>query len=986
MPPPMSLDALQDLYDALREATPGAVWSRGVALSRTAMVVGERADDEEIVLKVTVPLTVMTPTVTFFPDDEDWVCTCSPREQVCEHIVAAMLALRQARESGRSLPQSTERVATVGYRLRRAGDGLELSRFLRLDDGAELPLQTTVAKAAAHAGSGPQVRATRADLEVERALEYQRPGWIPAPRMRALLAALSECDHVELDYTPVGVSGRPVAGMVGRVVDDGSGFQLQLVQDPRVTEVFSNGAVLYEGAIRPIGEVPLPQREVAELRQGRRYRPERAARLITQDLPALRRLVPVEVATERLPTPVHAEAHLCIEVGVEGHEMTVLPTLLYGDPPVARLDGEHMTLFGREVPIRDADDERRLVGSLTRALGLNLGHRERFAGEAAVSFAARLRAWRAGELRGDALDSFHLAAPLTPRIRAVGDTLEVDFVSDDGPAPDGTPARGGRATAETVLSAYRAGAQLVPLLDGGWAPLPADWLAGMGETIEDLLAARDARGRLPDAAVADVARLCDAVDAPLPAQFERLRALVETFDALPEPTFPPDLTAELRTYQLAGVRWLSFLRDARMGALLADDMGLGKTLQALCTLRGRTLVVAPTSVIHNWAAEIARFRPALRAHLYHGPRRAPDPDADVTITSYALLRLDADALAATPWDTVILDEAQAIKNASAQVARAAFRLDGAFRVALTGTPVENRLEELWSIFRFLSPGLLGTLEDFRSRHAGPIAAGDPGAAERLRRRIRPFVLRRLKRDVARELPPRTDIVLRCELDEVERHLYDAIRAATRKDVLERLRQGGSVLEALEALLRLRQASCHAALIPGRSADHSSKLRVLLETLEEVVAEDHKALVFSQWTSLLDLVEPHLRAAGIPFLRLDGSTRDRAGVVEAFQASDGPPVLLISLRAGGTGLNLTAADHVFLLDPWWNPAVEDQAADRAHRIGQDRPVLVHRLVAADTVEERILGLQEQKRRIADAALGGASGAAALTRDDLLALLD
>jgi SNF2 family DNA or RNA helicase len=372
--------------------------------------------------------------------------------------------------------------------------------------------------------------------------------------------------------------------------------------------------------------------------------------------------------------------------------------------------------------------------------------------------------------------------------------------------------------------------------------------------------------------------------------------------------------------------------------------------------------------------------------VYHGPGRELDPEADLTLTTYAILRLDADALAKTDWDTVVLDEAQSIKNPDSKAARAAYRLTPRFALAMTGTPIENRLEELWSQLHFTNRGLLGGRRDFDERYAKPIGTGDAAATERLRARIRPFVLRRLKRDVAPELPPRTDIVLHAELSPDERSLYDGIRAATRDDVVQRLRAGGSVLAALEALLRLRQASCHPALVPGQTADDSAKLKVLMENLDEAVSEGHKALVFSQWTSFLDLVEPHLASAGLPYGRLDGSTRDRAGVVARFQDEAGPPVLLISLRAGGTGLNLTAADHVFILDPWWNPAVEDQAADRAHRIGQDRPVMVHRLVAAQTVEERILALQARKRELSEAALGQAEAAQAITREDLLALLD
>jgi SNF2 family DNA or RNA helicase len=286
---------------------------------------------------------------------------------------------------------------------------------------------------------------------------------------------------------------------------------------------------------------------------------------------------------------------------------------------------------------------------------------------------------------------------------------------------------------------------------------------------------------------------------------------------------------------------------------------------------------------------------------------------------------------------------------------------------------------------FLNRGLLGGRRDFQDRYAKPVADGIEGSAARLRERIRPFVLRRLKRDVAPELPPRTDAILYCALSDAERRIYDAVRAATLEEVVARLGEGGGVLAALEALLRLRQAACHSALVPGQTADTSAKVERLRESLDTVRAEGNKALVFSQWTSFLDLIEPHLRAAGIAFARLDGSTLDRAGVVQRFQDAAGPPVLLISLKAGGTGLNLTAADHVFLMDPWWNPAVEDQAADRAHRIGQDRPVMVYRLVAEETVEERILLLQEAKRGIAGAALGDAARAASLTRDDLLSLL-
>ncbi|HEY4393928.1 MAG TPA: DEAD/DEAH box helicase, partial [Polyangia bacterium] len=620
------------------------------------------------------------------------------------------------------------------------------------------------------------------------------------------------------------------------------------------------------------------------------------------------------------------------------------------------------------------------------------GRRASFDGQDAARFATALRKWR-GDLAGDGARVIETKARLIPELQvmagatAAGAPPDVHFTLAF--RVEGEEASGGGAktvSADAVLRAWQEGFGLVPLDGGGWATLPRDFLAKHGQHLSDLLAARAADGRVANHALPALGALCAELDHPAPPGLDRLAILAAGFDRVPAATLPADLTATLRPYQRQAVDWLSFLRAAGLGGILADDMGLGKTLEALGAVAGPTLIVCPTSVLPNWRAEIARFRPALKVSLYQGAGRQLDENADITLCSYAILRLDAELLAARRFATVILDEAQAIKNPDSQVARAAYGLTADFRIAMTGTPLENRLDELWSLAHFTNRGLLGGRRDFDDRHARPIADGEAGAAERLRERLRPFLLRRLKREVAPELPPRTDSVLRVVLDERERGVYDAVRAATRADVIALLEGGGSVMAALEALLRLRQAACHAALVPGQAATpSSSKLETLVEALENAAADGHKALVFSQWTSLLDLIEPALTASEIAFTRLDGTTRDRGAVVEQFQSADGPPVMLLSLKAGGVGLNLTAADHVFLVDPWWNPATEDQAADRAHRIGQDRPVMVYRLVATDTVEERILALQERKRSLAAAALGGADVGAPLTKADLLELL-
>jgi superfamily II DNA or RNA helicase len=963
---------LEALFAAIRAASSSSVWSQGVELARAGAVSGERDDEDAVVLRVATRGGLISPSVHLELDPPDWNCDCASREDVCEHAAAAVIALRRADEEGRDVPAPGTLAGRLSYRFTETPLGLTLQRVIVGGEEAH-PVEATLSAIASGRAGGPRFAASQADLAVEMALGTHRRGPVPRPIVERLFLALSGCAEVLLDGAPVLTSGAPVVP-VATLEEQGDGFRLTVGRDPSVTAVFANGIALAAGVLRPVDETRLTGREMHELPQGKRFGPGDIAELVTEVLPSLRKRVPVEIRTDRLPQGTAIPPHIAFDVAREGSSLSVLALLVYGEPPCARVDGGRLVHLGGAVPIRDEARERRLLARLGRELDLAPGVRSRFDGEAAVSFAERLESWGMPSSRD--LRYFRRMPPLVPRIETGGGRFDVVFEVTAG---------AGRADAGSVIRAWREGASYVPLEGGGFSPLPADWLERFGDRVADLLAARDAEGRIPRCALPDLARVCDDLGQPRPPDFEPLSALLTGFSGIPEAPLPPDLTATLRSYQRRGVDWLAFLRRAGLGALLADDMGLGKTLQALCALEGRTLVVAPTSVLHNWAEEIRRFRPALRCDVYHGGSRAIDPSADVTLTTYAILRLDTDALTREAWDTVVLDEAQAIKNPDSQAARAAFALAARARIALTGTPVENRLDELWSQIHFLNRGLLGGREDFEERYAGPIAANAPGAAARLRERIRPFVLRRLKREVAPELPPRTEAELRCQLTPQEREVYDSVRAATLREVVERLKAGGGVLAALEALLRLRQAACHSGLIPGREAETSSKVTLLLETLDEVVAEGHKALVFSQWTSLLDRVEPHLRAAGIAFERLDGGTRDRAGVVGRFQDEAGPPVMLVSLKAGGTGLNLTAADHVFLLDPWWNPAVEDQAADRAHRIGQERPVMIYRLLAEDTVEERIEALKQRKRGLADAALGEADRAAALTREDLMALL-
>jgi superfamily II DNA or RNA helicase len=966
---------VQDLFDTVRQQAARSVWGQGVELARSGAVQGERESAHEVVLRVRPVSGIVHPTVLLLPGDEAWECDCSAEEDPCAHVVAAVIALRAAKREGKPLPHAEAAGSgRIAYRFRSTPQGLSLERVV-IHAGGETRLTATLSALATGRSAGPPVSPSRIDLTVESVLGTQREGPLPRGILHALLPLLAGHSEVSLDGRPVETSREPL-GTRARLQDDAEGFRLSVAYEPPPERDLGGGFVLCEGTIRELAPLQLGGREREELLgAGRRFAPDEAALLVADLLPSLESRMPVEIETQRLPRGRREPPRLSIETARSGGGLSVLATLVYGDPPCARVDAGRLVHLRGPIPLRDEEAESRLITRLRAALGLAPGHRTELEPDAALDFVERLERFDA-RLSGDAHRAFRRAAPLEPELRVSGDGFTLRFRAQlAGEEREADP--------DVVLAAFRRGESLVPLLGGGFAPLPADWLARLGAPLADLLAARERSGRVPTVLLPDLAWLCAQLDQPPPPGFERLRALIE--GEWPDSPLPADLRGELRAYQREGARWLLFLGEAGLGGLLADDMGLGKTVQALAALRGRTLVVAPTSLLGNWQDEIARFRPGLSVSVYHGAGRSLDPSALVTLTTYAILRRDRDSLAAVEWDTLVLDEAQAIKNPESQVAQAAFALRGARRVTLTGTPVENRLDELWSQMHFLNPGLLGGRSDFDERYVRPLLEGNAEVAEHLRRRIAPFVLRRRKAEVAPELPPRTELVLHVALSPEERDIYDAIAAATRSEVLQQLEGGGGVLAALEALLRLRQACCHPRLVPGQTLEQSAKLELLVDRLETCAAEGHKSLVFSQWTSLLDLAEPRLAAAGLGFVRLDGATRDRAEVVARFQSAEGPPVFLISLRAGGTGLNLTAADHVFLLDPWWNPAVEEQAADRAHRIGQDKPVFVHRLVAAGTVEERILELQAKKRALAEAALTGSASAAGLSRDDLLALL-
>ena len=545
---------------------------------------------------------------------------------------------------------------------------------------------------------------------------------------------------------------------------------------------------------------------------------------------------------------------------------------------------------------------------------------------------------------------------------------------------------GRRVTFPELLAALGRGDSTVRLDDGSLGIIPEEWLhqygmlSGLGTANGEILRFEAHQVGLLDALLATQ----PLVD--FDTRFTELRDKLKSFSGVTATDEPKHFEGTLRAYQRDGVGWLEFLQEFRFGGCLADDMGLGKTVQMLAVLQDRSnqgksqkktehrasLIVVPKSLLFNWAQECAKFTPKLRVLEYAGLDRADLRAAfnnfDVILTTYGTLRRDVLVLKDIPFDYVVLDEAQTIKNAGSQVAKASRLLQARFRLALSGTPIENHLGDLWSIFEFLNPGMLGRSAAFRT-HAADVEK--PESREFLARGLRPFILRRTKQQVAADLPDKIEQTLFCQMSEEQERLYAEMRDHYRQSLLGLVKNQGlakSKMHVLEALLRLRQAACHPALLDKAKTDEgSAKLDVLLPHLEELIDEKHKTLVFSQFTSMLSIVRHHLDKRGIVYEYLDGQTRDRRACVERFQNDPNCPLFLISLKAGGLGLNLTAADYVFLLDPWWNPAVEAQAIDRAHRVGQTKQVFAYRLICRGTVEEKIAELQVKKRGLADAIL-------------------
>jgi superfamily II DNA or RNA helicase len=764
--------------------------------------------------------------------------------------------------------------------------------------------------------------------------------------------------------------------------------------------------LLFEPGLPRLTLVSIPSgaREVlTTLREYGTWLPERVRPALLHNLTGLESVWPVSLPESLEARSVPSEPGFLLRirpVGEEGLEgelfvrpLPEAPAQRPGEGP-PRLRG--LRHGERVVAHRDLEAERADAVALRERLGVlatdTASHFLLEGADAALDFLERLEPLTGPGLRVEWEDQQPWRVSQAPDARGL--RVEVLLRRDWFGIQGGLEADGERVELSALLEAMRHRRRFVRLGKGRWLKLTES----LRERLTSLadLAHPTREGLEVSKAVAPVLEaLAEAGGEVLaPPDWRRLATRIRKAQTQ-RVALPAGLRAELRDYQREGFQWMARLAEWGGGGCLADDMGLGKTLQTLALLlhrakEGPALVVAPTSVCFNWEREAARFTPPLRVKSYREADRERALQelkaGDVLLISYGLLVHDAERLGKVSFATLVVDEAQAAKNPDTARAKALRGLQAEARMALTGTTVENRLSELWSLFRIVFPGLLGSRDAFRKRFAEPIERErDPSARAALSRVLRPFLLRRTKAEVARELPPRIETTVPVVLSEGERRLYEQLRLATLARMGNQAEEGQR-FELLAALTRLRQLACHPRLGDPDSALPSSKLERLAERVEELRAEGGRALVFSQFVQLLGLAREVLEARGFSLKYLDGQTppSERQARVEAFQRGEGD-VFLISLKAGGTGLNLTAADHVIHLDPWWNPAVEDQATGRAHRIGQTRPVTVSRLVSQGTIEEAIIALHAEKRELASSLLSEADGAAALTPEQLLALL-
>jgi hypothetical protein len=1044
---------VQKLFDELKSLASQAVWSKGIEISRSSdLHKGAVFNSIEKCILIKSHFDKKLYNVLLNFEEQFWQCDCHEDNDPCTHVTAAIIAIKNGlqflqtnNESQNSLsstyfkPEGIE-AGYVHYDLFSEGLELRVKRYIVQHDKKEVlnfsllkffdpstSLIRTLKDNQQHPLALPEV--SREDLQIELLLQSTKP--YSQKTSKELLSKLSSCHHVSYLEKKVDVS-REIKELELQVVDD---EDRALVLVPYFHEPFQafflDGAVLINDILYPVYSGALQKDDLHFLFvRKKKYSISEYTHFLSEVLPRVKQSIEVHVLASRFPKVCEGDIpRLIVDTARSGTPAAIkmTPKIVYGDPPYAEITQQGVHVYERDrIPLRDHQKEAALVADFQDQFGIPIDMVSTVSVGDFLKLGQKLRA-RKYSIRGDFKEFSEEIKKFEPRLFLEGNSVSFSF-HNEGESFEENPARVPQHfDGLSLYDMWRSGDSYI-YTDDGFVKLPEEWFEIYGERIRALFALQKQHsGILPSHALYDLHTLYEDGIFDISEKKEKITSsgsgaslasiilrMKEYKERAEHNCIPADVTATLRAYQKYGISWMRFHKETGLGCILADDMGLGKTLQSICCIEGKTLIVAPTSVVYTWEAELKKFRPNLTVCLYYGAKRTFQNDTDVIITSYPLLRLEKEAFLDAAWDTVILDESQTIKNPESQIAKICFALQSKFRLSLSGTPIENSLQDLWSQFNFINPGFLSKRKDFEAYYTKPITDGDAQRSEVLRKRVQPFILRRTKEEVLDDLPHKTEVKLYSEFNEDERTLYESLYLATKAEVQNQLKLN-NVIGALESLLRLRQVCCHADLVntayfknkddcskentlskveeshvDDSSSDsfQSSKVTLLLDLLRESLINNHKCLVFSQWTSFLDIIETSLHSFEDQYTRLDGNTKNRDEVIKTFQTNPAVKIMLLSLKAGGVGLTLTAADHIYITDPWWNPAVEEQAAARAHRIGQKNPVFVHRLICKGSIEEAIIKLQEKKSAIAASVFQNASSdiEAKFSKEDILSLFE
>ena len=902
---------MKELYEEMRECSDKKTWSRGLELSRqnSIYIVGDSGHVRNFVVREQAK--AVDYAIGLNAVDLDWSCTCLEAESPCSHAVAALLGWRQQGE-GRVLPSLHDTKWSLSYQLESNGRDLYLKRYLVRKEEVK-PLEVSLASIKSLDLSGADVSVRNADFELERLLALET-----AEAHRLAVAQFSVLKDLEIKFKEQVVHfDRSPRGVRLVIRKEGGGIFVKLDTEEGL---FFDHFFFLNSVVYPLVKVPFSASDEQLLRTGKYLGAKEAIEFMGQKLPRLKLVMPV---LNEVSEPVRMPATIALQSWEEGSGLCYRFLLAYGDPVAAWFEGNELKILDKTIPIRSKDDELKVLVEFERSTGQSLNRTYRSEIPEAFEQARKLFASRY-PLIGQAIEDFSNIRDVLPELICEGDRFALSIH--------------GEVFSLRQIKASRELGGAVRLADGSWGQVSRSWFEGEGKKILEILLMNG--DKVTKGGTLSLSKSLSFRDKS--SEFYQLTLdWDKDFSLFRSPI-------DLRPYQIDGAKWLSKLQNLKLGGILADEMGLGKTYQTLLSLQTPSLVVAPTSLLGNWLREAKLARPELRVGVMHGASRNWEVPFDIYVTSYGTVRSDIDRIKKMSFKTSVLDEAQNIKNPHARMSAACFEITADSRIALSGTPFENSAVDLWSLMNYCMPGLLGNFEYFKTHFS------KPGDAARLKENISPFILRRLKSDVGKDLPEKSVQIVRCTMESDQKDFYLSLLDKIRSE----LATSEATMSILTGLLRLRQAACDPFLVDATTSASSSKLEYLIASLQEIHQNGQTALIFSQWTSLLDRVASKLQNLGFNWSRLDGATADREGAVNDFMTAK-TDFFLISLKAGGTGLNLTRADHVFILDPWWNPAVEEQAIARTHRMGRAHKVFVHRLVSEDTVEEKIVDLQMDK---------------------------